>query len=45
MIRLAYTYWIVKVLFGHAFPKTRRAIKAAQKRVKLSKQIAGARTW
>lgn len=39
MIRLAYSYWIVTVLFRNSFPKTRQAIKAAQKRVKASKTI------
>jgi hypothetical protein len=45
MIRLAYSYWIVTVLLRNSFPKTRRAVRAAQKRVKASKAIGGARTW
>ncbi len=44
MIRLAYTYWIATVLFRNSFPKTRRALKAAQKRVhavKASRKVLG----
>lgn len=39
MIRLAYTYFLIKALFGYSFPKTRRAIQAARKRVARSKAI------
>ena len=45
MIRLAYTYWIITVLFRNSFPKTRKAIKAAQKRVHASKAIGRVKTW
>lgn len=39
MIRLVYSLWMIRVLFTHPFPKTRRAIRAAQKRVTASKAI------
>lgn len=39
MIRLVYTLWMARVLLTHPFPKTRKAVRAAQARVKRSKQI------
>lgn len=45
VIRLAYTYWIVTVLFRNLFPRTRQAIRAAQKRVHASKAARRVGTW
>lgn len=45
MIRLVYTLWLARELFREPFPRTRRAIQAAQKRVQAAKAARRAGTW